>query len=46
MELEFLLKRKNDDKKEDVEWEPAPIMNCCYYDQNCTKVLATVEGKF
>jgi len=46
MELEFLLKRKNDDKKEDVEWEPAPIMNCTYYNNDCTQVLATVEGKY
>ena len=33
MELEFLLKRKQDDtKKEDEEWEPAPILNVTYYD--------------
>lgn len=46
MELEFLLKRKNDDKKEDVEWEPAAIMNATYYNNSCSQVLCSVEGKF
>lgn len=47
MELEFLLRRnKNDDKKEEVEWAPESIMNACYYDYSCTKVIATVAGKF
>ncbi|EAS07768.2 WD repeat protein (macronuclear) [Tetrahymena thermophila SB210] len=47
MELEFLLRRnKNEDKKEEVEWDPESIMNVCYYDYSCTKILATVQGKF
>ncbi len=44
MDLTFLLKHKNDDKKEEIEWDSAPIMNCTYYDHACTKVLASVEG--
>jgi hypothetical protein len=33
MDLEFLLKKANkEEKKEEVEWEAAPIMNCSYYD--------------
>ena len=47
MELEFLLRRnKNDDKKEEVEWDPESIMNACYFDYSCTKILVTVQGKF
>lgn len=47
MELEFLLRRsKNDDKKEEVEWPAEAIMNACYYDYSCTRVLATVQGKY
>ena len=43
MELEFLLRRnKNEDKKEEVEWPPESIMNACYYDYSCSKVMATV----
>ena len=32
MDLKYLLKSKHEDKKEEIEWDPAPIMNCCYYD--------------
>lgn len=47
MELEFLLRRsKNDDKKEEVEWAAESIMNAAYYDYSCTKIIATVNGKF
>lgn len=47
MELEFLLRRnRNDDKKEEVEWEPESIMNACYSDYSCSKIIATVQGKF
>jgi len=46
MDLTFLLKFKNDEKKEIEEWEPAPIMNATYYDSACTKVLVSVEGKY
>lgn len=41
MDLTFLLKHKNDDKKEFEEWEPAPIMNATYYDNSCSKVKNT-----
>lgn len=46
MDLTFLLKHKNDDKKEFEEWEPAPIMNATYYDSSCNRVVITVEGKY
>jgi hypothetical protein len=47
MELEFLLRRNKDlDKKEDVEWEPAAIMNCAYADTQCTRVYCTADDKF
>ena len=47
MELEFLLRRnKNEEKKEEVEWEPYSIMNVCYYDYSCSKIMATVQGKY
>lgn len=47
MDLEFLLRRnKNDDKKEEVEWDPEPLHNCCYMDNNCTKALVSTEKKF
>ena len=46
MDLTYLLKHKNDEKKEIEEWEPAPILNCTYYDTSCTKMLISVEGKY
>jgi hypothetical protein len=49
MELEFLLRRnKNngEEKKEEVEWDPESIMNVCYYDYSCNKMIATVQGKY
>lgn len=26
----------------DEEWDPAPIMNACYYNQECNKIICTV----
>lgn len=46
MDLTYLLKHKNEERKEIEEWEPAPIMNATYYDNACSKVLITVEGKY
>lgn len=44
---EFLLKRKNqEDRKEDNEWEPAPILAATYHDTDNKYVLAAVDGKF
>ncbi len=40
------MKHKSDEKKEEIEWEPAPIMNCSYYDHQCSKVLISVDGQF
>ena len=30
----------------DVEWDPAPILNAVYYDNECSKILCSVDGKF
>lgn len=46
MDLEFLLRRNKDEKIPEVEWEPAPIMNVAYFDNDCTKVLVSIEGKY
>lgn len=46
MDLEFLLRRNKDEKIPEVEWDPAPILNVVYYDLDCTKVLASVDGKY
>jgi len=46
MDLEFLLRRNKDEKIPEVEWEPAPILNLCYYDNDCNRVLVTADGKF
>ena len=46
MDLTYLLKNRNEERKEAEEWEPAPIMNATYYDSACSKVLISVEGKY
>ena len=46
MDITFLLKKNKEEKKDDNEWEPLPILNLTYYDSECTKVLATVDGKY
>lgn len=41
------MKRKNqEDRKEDNEWEPAPILAATYHDTDNKYVLAAVDGKF
>jgi hypothetical protein len=45
MDLTYLLKHKNEERKEE-EWEPAPIINATYFDSSCTKVLFSSEGKY
>ena len=46
MDLEFLLRRNKDEKIPEVEWDPAPILNLCYFDNDCTRVICAVDGKF
>ena len=46
MDLEFLLRRNKDEKIPEVEWDPAAILNVAYYDNDCTRVIASVDGKF
>ncbi|KRX11116.1 WD40-repeat-containing domain [Pseudocohnilembus persalinus] len=46
MDLTFLLKHKNDDKKEIEEWGPAPIISATYYDASCNKIMISVAGKY
>ena len=46
MDLEFLLRRNKDEKIPEVEWEPQSIMNVAYYNDECTKVIASVDGKY
>lgn len=47
MDIQFLLRRnKNEEKTEEVEWDPAPLYNCCYYDSSCTKAIISCEGKY
>jgi len=47
LDIQQLLNRnKNEDKKEDVEWEPAAILNCCYFNQDCSQVLISSEGLY
>jgi len=46
MDLEFLLKRNKNEDKKDEEWEPAPILNASYFDNDCSKVICTVDGKY
>lgn len=45
MDIEFLLKKKQLDEKEE-EWDPAGILCAVYYDAECTQVLASVEGRY
>ncbi len=35
MDITFLLKKNKEEKKEDNEWEPFPILNLTYYDSDC-----------
>jgi len=44
--LEFLLRRNKDEKIPEVEWDPAPIMNISYFDNECNRVICSVDGKF
>ena len=46
MDLEFLLRRNKDEKIPEVEWDPAMILNVCYFDNDCTKIICSVDGKF
>lgn len=50
LQLELMLKKTKgiqvDESVLDVEWQPAPIMNCIYYDTECTKILCSVDGKY
>lgn len=46
MDLKFLLKSKNEEKKQEIEWEPAPILSCTYADHDCKKVLVSSTDKF
>ena len=42
-----MLRKKNlDAKSEDVEWEPAAVLNALYFDTDEKTVIASVEGKF
>ena len=47
MDLEFLLRKKNqDDRKEETEWEPSQILCAIYNDPDNKHVLATIDGKY
>jgi hypothetical protein len=46
MDLEFLLRRNKDEKIPEVEWDPAPVLNVSYFDNDCTKLIAIIDGKF
>lgn len=50
LELELMLKKTKgievDESILDVQWEPAPILNAIYYDNQCSKVLCSVDGKY
>lgn len=46
MDLEFLLRKKNQEIKEDAEWEPAPILSVLYNDPENKHYIATVDGKY
>lgn len=46
MSIEFLMKKKNMEEKLDVEWDPSPILNVIYYQQDEKRVLASVDGQY
>ena len=46
MDLEFLLKKKNQEIKEDAEWEPAAILSVLYNDPENKNYIATIDGKY
>jgi hypothetical protein len=47
MSLEYMLKKNKGGAEEvEVEWNPEAILACSYYNQDETKVICSVAGKF